>query len=500
MPRPVAILHGWSDNSDSFKPLAAFLKKNGFKTIPLFLGDYISLRNDVKIDDVAKRMEEVVQEKMARPAGARDRLGKTFDLIVHSTGGLVARRWISMHYSDRTCPVQNLVMLAPANFGSKLAHKGRSMLGRVYKGWKTGFETGDEMLFALELSSPFLWSLAESDLFESRGVTSDATAVYYGADRVRPFVIVGTHPYTSLTAKLTNEHGSDGTVRVAAANLNTYGMTIDFSGDPKNLIKPLNTPWKRRGGEENTFPLAVLPDRTHGSIVRPDEPGLSKVPAVQQQLGTLILSALRTNTALQYQNAIKKWRDVTDETRTLAGASADAQKNRNSMFKSRNTPRENFHEYYQVFVRVEDEFGNEVPDYFLSFMARRKNHSFSPRANLPKEGVFFHDEVIEDTHVHQATKANRCLYIDRFDIMGKDGFYNRIKVDQSKELYFTVTAADPGDRIAYFSKSAGKKRGLVRLHNEADAGVRWLKRHSTHFIRIIVPRAADPDIFTLRRG
>ena len=58
MPKQVAILHGWSDDSDSFKPLAKFLKKNGYRTVPLFLGDYISLRDDVKIDDVAKRMRQ----------------------------------------------------------------------------------------------------------------------------------------------------------------------------------------------------------------------------------------------------------------------------------------------------------------------------------------------------------------------------------------------------------------------------------------------------------
>ena len=500
MPRPVAILHGWSDNSKSFEPLAKFLERNGFNTVPLFLGDYISLRDDVTIDDVAKRMEEVVREKMARPRGARDRLGSAFDLIVHSTGGLVARRWISKHYSNRRCPLRNLLMLAPANFGSKLAHKGRSMLGRVYKGWKTGFETGEEMLLALELSSPFLWDLAESDLFEAEGASAEATAVYYGPNRVRPFVIVGTHPYTALTAKLTNENGSDGTVRVAAANLNSHGMTVDFSGGPDRLVRPVQTPWNRRGGEDNIFPLAVLPDRTHGSIVRPDDPGLSKLPGVRQQLGELILGALRVNTARQYQATTQAWRAVSQETRTFAGDTPGAQKHRDATFTKRGTQREFFHEYYQIFVRVEDEFGNEIPDYFLSFMPKQKKHWYSLKASLPKEGVFFHDEVLENKHVHQSTKANRCLYIDRFDIMGGGGFYDRIPGRDPKELHFTVTAADPGDRIAYFSRESAMKRGLVMLHQESPPGLRWLKRHSTHFIRVIVPRAADPGIFKLKRA
>ena len=46
MPRQIAILHGYSDTSNSFKPLVSFLNNNGFETVPLWLGDYISLASD----------------------------------------------------------------------------------------------------------------------------------------------------------------------------------------------------------------------------------------------------------------------------------------------------------------------------------------------------------------------------------------------------------------------------------------------------------------------
>ena len=148
------------------------------------------------------------------------------------------------------------------------------MLGRIVKGWKTGLETGEEMLYALELGSPFQWALAEDDLFVTENSTS--SAVFYGHDKVRPFVIVGTHPYTKLLTKITNENGSDGTVRVAAANLNAYGMTVDFTtGD---LLNPDVRPWKKRGGNAVRFPLAVLPDRDHGSVVHPEESGYCRLP------------------------------------------------------------------------------------------------------------------------------------------------------------------------------------------------------------------------------
>ena len=196
MSNQVVILHGWSDTSESFKGLSSHLKESGFQTVPILLGDYISLRDDVTIEDVAKRMEEVISDRLALPASSPSRLGPKFHLVVHSTGGLVARRWISRYYMDRPCPVKNMLMLAPANFGSKLAHKGRSLLGRVVKGWRTGFETGEEMLYALELNSPFLWDLAEADLFQAPDAPDGAAL--YSPDKVRPFVIVGTHPYDGL--------------------------------------------------------------------------------------------------------------------------------------------------------------------------------------------------------------------------------------------------------------------------------------------------------------
>ena len=342
MPRQVVILHGWSDNSESFKPLARFLKRNGFEPHPIYLGDYVSLRNDVRIDDVAKRMQEVVLEAQSRTG--RNKLSAKFDMIVHSTGGLVARHWISSFYQSRPCPVQNLLMLAPANFGSALAHLGRSMLGRVAKGWNTGFETGDEMLYALELGSPFQWQLAQDDLFVPEGESPRSAPALYGADKVRPFVLIGTYPYQEFVARITNENGSDGTVRVAAGNLNCQGMTVDFSGGANALHNPDVRFWQKRGGANVRFPLAVLPDRTHGTIVQPADTGGSRDPDLQGQLGRLVLQALRT-TAGTYARVADNWRDVSMATRSLAGNAVE----RKRLFASK-AESAYYHEYFQLVV------------------------------------------------------------------------------------------------------------------------------------------------------
>jgi alpha-beta hydrolase superfamily lysophospholipase len=133
--RDVLIIHGWSDTSKSFSPLVDFLKSAGFNAVGLWLGDYISLDDDVKIEDVAKRMEALIRDKQQTKE-----INAPFDMVVHSTGGLVARQWISTYYIDNVseCPLKRLVKLAPANFGSKLASMGQSLLGRVLKAGITG--------------------------------------------------------------------------------------------------------------------------------------------------------------------------------------------------------------------------------------------------------------------------------------------------------------------------------------------------------------------------
>ena len=52
----------------------------------IWLGDYKSLDDDVRIEDVGKRMEAVLRQLIDEGP-----LVPPFDLIVHSTGGLVAR-------------------------------------------------------------------------------------------------------------------------------------------------------------------------------------------------------------------------------------------------------------------------------------------------------------------------------------------------------------------------------------------------------------------------
>ncbi|HQT26141.1 MAG TPA: alpha/beta fold hydrolase, partial [Burkholderiales bacterium] len=259
MSRQVLVIHGWSDTSRSFHHLADFLQSNGFHAAELWLGDYISMDDDVRIADVGKRMGQLIDEMIAEKT-----LPSSFDVIVHSTGGLVAREWLTSRYRGMAekCPMKRLIMLAPANFGSKLAAMGKSMLGRIVKGYDNWFHTGKAMLNDLELSSPYQWELVQRDILVAPGEGNADR--YYGADRVWPFTIVGTHPYSNLLRQIVNENGSDGTVRVCAANLNAQGITLDFR-KTDDIVQM----WDSRL-EGFSIPLAVLPTRTHGSIIDPE--------------------------------------------------------------------------------------------------------------------------------------------------------------------------------------------------------------------------------------
>lgn len=491
--RQVVVLHGWSDTSESFKPLIAFLKKQGFKVVPLFLGDYVSLRDEVRIEDVGRRMQAVFREKMAKPASARDHLANSFDLIVHSTGGLLARWWISEYFRDTRCPVRNLVMLAPANFGSVLAHKGRSMIGRLFKGAKTGFEVGEEMLHGLELGSGFQWSLAERDLLVKDGASD--SAVFYGAGKVRPFVITGTHGYPGLTRKIINESGSDGTVRVAAANMNTCGITVDFTGDQD---EPEVRPWRRRGGAGLDLPLAVLADRDHGNIIEPGAPGYARSPGYDARLGELILAALNTNTAKQYESRAREWKEVSMDTRTFAGTSTEAEKHRRDLFGRKAPSADCFHEHYQLVVRAEDQFGEPIPDYFVEFFPKPKAlHRFS---RFGRAASYFHDEVLEGVHRNRRDPSRCVFYIDRFDLMRDGGFYSMLRKGSPAGLAMTVTADDPGKHVSYFGEHGiPSRRGVVDLHGRLKAD-RWLKRHTTHFVRVVIPRIGAKNLFRMKRA
>lgn len=474
MPAQVAIVHGWSDSSKSFHNLRRFLDANGYEVAQIWLGDYVSMDDDVRIEDVAKRMQRVVQTAIAE-----GRLTVPFDLIVHSTGGLVAREWLATYYpTGEGAPVKRLVMLAPANFGSRLAALGKSMIGRVAKGWNNWFQTGEEMLRSLELASPYQWNLARRDLFDP---DDTGEAGPYGSDRIWPFVITGTRAYSSGLRKIVNEHGSDGTVRACAANLNAVGMTIDFAADPAN---PTVRRWRARG--DMRCPLAVLPDRDHGAVTDPDRASGAQ-GETSSWTGRLILQALACDSPEAYAAVQDEWWRLSEETAALA----DDEARLRAMFP-RNAPNpQSYHQHMQFIVHARDDHGQPVGDYFLEF--------FSPEVAGEREAIFFHSEVLSHVHTNTRSPSFRCLYIDRTDLIER--FYGMLRKGAARQLAVSISAAPVGPNVRYFDKTRDGATGHIVIHREdrrrEQADEERLHRNATHLVEIIIPRQPVDKVFSL---
>ena len=253
--RPIVLLHGYSADADSLGAWRELLLDKGYSAEEVHLGNYISLSNEITIKDLAEGLDRALREAPGLSEG------QEFDAIVHSTGGLVIREWLAT-YSARQGRVKHVIGLAPAMFGSPLAHKGRSWLGAMLKGEKVRapdfLEAGTRVLSGLEMGSSYTWGLAERDLL--------GTTPTYGktAETPWPFVFIGLDGYGGLAGLFTNPDGSDGTVRWAAAGLNTRKLIVDLR------LQPGHEPVERvRSADWSNVisPLVLVPDCNHGTIV-----------------------------------------------------------------------------------------------------------------------------------------------------------------------------------------------------------------------------------------
>jgi len=453
--RTVLILHGWSDTSASFEPLAGVLRANGLHVVPLWLGDYISMEDDVAIPDVARRMEEVLAAQMA--AGA---FAAPFDMVVHSTGGLVARQWLAAFDARRpTRWLQRLVMLAPANHGSRLASLGKSMLGRLVKGFNHWFHTGTLMLHALELGSPYQWQLALADVLRDPGIPWAGAPVPapYGPQGCLPFVITGIKGYDTPLRRPLNEDGADGTVRAAAANLTSHGLTLDFC---QGGAEPAATVWERIGPIDR-FAFAALGDVDHGSIV---DGGASVLAP--------LLQALRCPMEQAAYDAIR------DQWLTANDALMDG-----------GTPGR--HQYFQLNTFVVDDLGQPVADHFIEFFSSSGKKRDAALA-------IFRTEVIEHVHVNTVNGACRNFYLDRTDLVTR--FYAAQEAGKPRELRLSISASPPGPNVSYFDSTREGASGEFAIHLADDSreNDRWLRRNSTHYLKIIIPRRPAAGVFRMR--
>ena len=126
----VLLIHGYSANWKAFVPWRDALYSAGIATATISVGNYVTLNNEVTIKDLGEAFDRAL--RMTKFASELPGDCWTFDAIVHSTGMLVRRQWLTsdpyppIDARSRIRRLKHLVGLTPATFGSPQAKKGRS--------------------------------------------------------------------------------------------------------------------------------------------------------------------------------------------------------------------------------------------------------------------------------------------------------------------------------------------------------------------------------------
>ncbi|MGI9042537.1 MAG: esterase/lipase family protein [Gemmatimonadaceae bacterium] len=339
--KPIVLVHGYSSGAPAFDAWRSALISRGFDPGLLHACSYRSLTNEVTIRDIAEGFDRA----LGIQAGLDE--DQPFDAIVHSTGMLVLRAWLSA-YPKRRSRLKHLIALAPATFGSPLAHKGRSWMGAMFKGNRQPgpdfLEAGDRILSGLELGSRFTWDLAHEDV-------------------VGPWVFVfcGTESYRGLR-RLAHEPGTDGAVRWAGCALNTRKIILDLTEDPARKASARRisiASWKNIDA-----PLVPVEGKNHSTIL--SDPG--------DHLVDLVARALEVEDAGSY----KMW-----QTRARP-AKPDAME-----------------PWQQFVIRALDERGDPIPDFNVQLFTRRAGG---------RESAVQPFDI--DVHAYREDPSLRCFHVN----------------------------------------------------------------------------------------
>jgi len=432
--RPLILLHGYSADGSAFARWRTVLREAGWTPEQLCTVSYESLTNDVSVRDIAEGFEKVLRQRVGLADDA------PFDVMVHSTGMLVLRAWLTRRgmTAQRRARVKHVIALAPATFGSPLAHKGRSFLGALVKGRKQlgpdFLEAGDQVLDALELGSRFGWELSHTDLFGSE--------CFYDSKRTTPYVFVfcGARGYRGLGA-LANSPGTDGTVRWAGCALNSRKVVLDLSADCADDARVQVLDWT-----QDDVPMHPIANVDHGSI-------LSAPPLALQEL---VNDALRVASSPSY-------------TAWCARAETTVRATREAMVP-----------WQQFVVRAVDERGDGIRDWNLQL-------GLSDGATL--------EPFTQDVHVYGADPSYRSFHVNLSQL--KDSAVLR---GRARRLTTQLYASTGTQRVLYSGamvdtarveapNRAGTWYGSLDLSSVLPGGaVRFFHPFTTTFIELRLDR------------
>lgn len=447
----VVFVHGWSvTNTNTYGGLPEALAANappslGISVAHLYLGKYVSFADEVTVDDIARGMQAALAAEVL-PQLAK---GERFACITHSTGGPVVRKWIDLFYAGRLdkCPLQHLVMLAPANHGSALAQLGKGRLARM-KFFFEGVQPGNGVLDWLELGSAQGWALNDAWL----GYDCTAAGLYV-------FVLTGQSIDRSFYDNLnsyTGEVGSDGVVRVAAANMNYGLLRVVQAGKDFEISKE---------GRMQKCALGVLPGLAHSGETKGI---LRSVTAAS----TLDHPTLRWTLRCLAVGSVAAYRKVSGELEKLTATTQEAEskvRTKDRLLFSRTFVT---HRYCMLVFRIVDDRGNELSDYDLTFTA---SPDYDPN-HLPP-GFFI------DRQRNTRSPGKLTYYID-YDVMAD--WFARPEV---ADCFGFRVAARPASGYAFYT--VAEHRGTFTSLR------RYFEPNQTLMIEIRLQRQVAEGVFRL---
>ena len=377
------LIHGYSADGKDFFAWRDRLADAGIDTTAIAIGNYVTLNNEVSIKDLGEAFDRALRLTQWSAGGQDDTW--TFDAIVHSTGMLVLRQWLTSDPFDPSDPrsrirrLKHLIGFAPATFGSPQAKQGRSWLGALVKGNRDlgpdFLNAGNKVLDGLELASRYTWDLALKDMICDEPLYDKGSNTPYVA------IFIGNLPYSGISA-VSNSPGCDGTVRWAGCALNSRMVRLDLRRQPRLKdaagapTRCVITPWS---ADRLAAPMIAVDDRNHGTLLsNPADDVADRVAAFVKITDPAAYSSWESDALSFAQPALAKM-NLASSLNGEGGAG-----------------------WQQLLVHMVDDHGDPVTDYNLQlFIGEALTDSDDP--------AFKPASVIVDTYSAEA--SFRCFYI-----------------------------------------------------------------------------------------
>ncbi|MFK7975848.1 MAG: esterase/lipase family protein [Halioglobus sp.] len=481
--KPVLLIHGYSSegksnsSEDIYGSLPTDLRKTlgQSKVIELNLSRWISLSDGVRIDDVSYAMDRALR------SGFSKLLKDGFHVIVHSTGALVVRNWLKNH-SPKPSPIENIVHLAGANFGSGLAHVGKGQLSRWSRQILHHTGRGKHVLRELEFGA---WKTLDLHAY----FLQPGNSLYHDFN-VQEYCVSGSHiedPLRLVPIRYIKEDSSDNTVRTSACNLNfqycevkSVDQTLQLSVSKLKDLVALRL--DNETIDDNNYAIETLAPTTATPAIPfaipyktshfGNEVGIVNGENNRGEILDLITLALRTpNDPDAYGKTEKAYAAHTQRTLTRVG---------NLKPKKMGWNRQHSYEgHSQLILRIRDQYGEGLNTYDVTFRS----------VNVGQKTAL--ETLIEDRHANSDNDGTVTFYFRTQQFIEKTKQW-RNRLDTIAPMHIEITGSEINAQEINFVP--------LNLRLSAKEMQQLFKPFQTTVMDIEMVRLPKSDVFSIKKG